>query len=89
MTHTRLTGICASLATALLAAPAHAHISLERGGTHLSRYGDSEIKAGPCGRAGGTRGTHIYTYEPGQTITVSIVEYISHPSYFRPHKWLP
>src|SRR5689334_16166220 len=62
---------------------AWAHISLEQGGTHLSRYGDSEIKDGPCGRAGGTRGTHVYTYQPGATITVSLVEYIPHPSYFR------
>jgi hypothetical protein len=62
---------------------AQAHISLERANTHLSRYGDAELKAGPCGRAGGTRGTHVYTYQPGQTITVSLVEYIPHPSYFR------
>jgi hypothetical protein len=62
---------------------AHAHISLEQGGTHKSRYGDSEIKDGVCGRAAGTRGTNIYTYEPGQTITVKLVEYIGHPSYYR------
>jgi hypothetical protein len=74
-----------SLAVVCLAVPASAHISLEQGGTHLSRYGDSaaSIKAGPCGRTGGTRGTHIYTYEPGQTITVKVVETIAHPGYFR------
>ena len=73
-----------SLAAALLlAAPAWAHISLEQGGTHLSRYGDSYLKDLPCGKAGGTRGTNIYTYAPGSTITVSFVETISHPSYFR------
>ena len=74
------------LATAFsvtLAAPANAHISLEQGGTHKSRYGDGELKAGPCGRAGGTRGTNIYMYEPGQTITISLVEFVQHPSYFR------
>jgi hypothetical protein len=70
---------------AALSAPvrAAAHISLEQGGTHFSRYGDVELKSPPCGRAGGVRGTHIYTYEPGQTITVSLVEYVPHPSYFR------
>lgn len=71
------------LAAASFAAPAYAHISLEQGGTHKSRYGDGELKAGPCGRAGGTRGTNIYMYEPGQTITISLVEFIQHPSYFR------
>lgn len=68
-----------------LCVPVHAaaHISLEQGGTHLSRYGEIELKDLPCGRAGGTRGTHVYTYEPGQTITVSVVETVAHPSYFR------
>lgn len=60
-----------------------AHISLEQGGTHLSRYGDTELKDGPCGRLNGTRGTHIYHYNPGQTIQVKMVEFIPHPSYFR------
>ena len=82
----------ASFLATCVATSAHAHISLEQGGTHLSRYGDGAsgnpsatvvLKNPPCGKTGGTRGTHIYTYEPGQTITVSIVEYISHPSYFR------
>lgn len=66
---------------------AAAHISLERGGTHLSRFGDgqNDLKEGPCGRAGvvNQRGTHIYTYAPGQTITVTFSEYIPHPGYFR------
>jgi hypothetical protein len=72
-------------AAAALAAPgrAAAHISLEHGGTHLSRYGDLELKAPPCGRAGGTRGAHVYTYAPGETITLSVMETIPHPGYFR------
>lgn len=72
-----------SLASLLHAAPASAHISLEQGGTHLSRYGDGLLKDGPCGKAGGVRGTHVYTYEPGATITVSVVEFVTHPGYFR------
>jgi uncharacterized protein YcnI len=75
--------VCAVLASFCLAAPASAHISLEKGGTHLSRYGESYLKDLPCGKAGGTRGTNIYTYAPGATINVSIVETIPHPSYFR------
>lgn len=83
MGRTAIVGALSSLGILATAAPATAHISLEQGGTHLSRYGDSAIKDGPCGKAGGTRGTNIYTYEPGQRITVSVVETISHPSYFR------
>jgi MYXO-CTERM domain-containing protein len=67
------------------ALPAAAHISLDRGGTHKSRYGDADaaIKTGPCGKANGAKGTNIYTYEPGQTITVSFLEFVPHPGYFR------
>jgi hypothetical protein len=72
-----------ALAAMAMTRPASAHISLESGGTHNSRYGDGLIKDGPCGKAGGTRGTNIYTYAPGQTITVSLRETIPHPSYFR------
>ena len=72
-----------SLAAICFAAPASAHISLEKGGTHLSRYGDANLKQAPCGTAGGARGTHVYTYEPGSTITVKLVETLAHPSYFR------
>jgi hypothetical protein len=72
-----------ALALVAMTRPASAHISLEAGGTHNSRYGDGFLKDGPCGKAGGTRGTNIYTYAPGQTITVSLRETIPHPSYFR------
>ena len=71
------------MAAFLLTRPASAHISLEQAGTHKSRYGDGELKSGPCGKAGGTRGTNLYTYAPGQKITVSLIEYIAHPGYFR------
>jgi hypothetical protein len=73
--------VASSVAT--LALSASAHISLEQGGTHKSRYGDAFLKDGPCGKAGGTRGTNVYTYAAGQTITLSVVETIPHPSYFR------
>ena len=64
-------------------APAQAHISLERGGTHKSRYGEANQKEGVCGRVNGKRGTNIYTDEPGQTITVKVAEFVPHPSYYR------
>jgi hypothetical protein len=72
-----------AIASLSFALPAAAHISLERAGTHKSRYGDADIKAAPCGKANGARGTNVYTYEPGQTITVKFTEYISHPGYYR------
>ena len=66
-----------------LAVPASAHISLEQAGTHKSRYGDGELKDGSCGRKNGLRGTNVYTYAPGQKITISVLETIVHPGYFR------
>jgi MYXO-CTERM domain-containing protein len=71
------------MATMLASRMASAHISLEEGGTHKSRYGDGEIKGGPCGRLNGARGPNVYTYAPGQKITVSVIESIPHPGYFR------
>jgi hypothetical protein len=64
---------------------ASAHLSLEQAGTHKSRYGDGndDIKDGPCGHENGTRGTNVYTYKPGETITISVREYVVHPGYFR------
>ncbi|MDB4964436.1 MAG: hypothetical protein JWN44_125 [Myxococcales bacterium] len=73
----------AGLVSLGLASSAGAHISLEQGGTHMSRSGDANLKQGPCGLTGSTRGTHVYTYAPGATIVVSVVETITHPSYFR------
>ena len=80
----RITASAALLAALFIAASASAHISIDQGGTHKSRYGDgTDLKHSPCGVAGGTRSTNVYTYAPGETITLSIVETISHPSYFR------
>ena len=76
-------GALAAVGLLSSASSAHAHISFERAGTHLSRYGEGEIKDGPCGRENGTRGEHVYTYEPGQTITISTEEFVPHPGYFR------
>lgn len=72
-----------ALVTALICPSLFAHIGLDGAGTHLSRYGNSEIKTGPCGRAGGTRGDNIYTYRPGEVIEIKMKEYIPHPGYFR------
>jgi hypothetical protein len=63
------------------AGAAHAHISVDAGGTHMART--SEQKAGPCGAAGAARGANVYTYKPGATITIKVAEEIPHPGYFR------
>jgi hypothetical protein len=72
-----------ALSVVALAATASAHISLEQGGTHKSRYGEAALKDAPCGTAGGTRGENVYEYEAGATIEVKIIETIPHPGYFR------
>ncbi len=66
-----------------LSGAAQAHIDLDSAGTHLSRYGRNDIKKGPCGKIGGVRGKNVYTYKPGETIDVSLNEFIPHPGYFR------
>src|SRR4051812_4513929 len=73
----------AALYVAELPPPAQAHISLDRAGTHKSRYGDGFQKEGTCGKPNGKRGTNVYTYEPGETITVKVAEIVPHPSYYR------
>jgi hypothetical protein len=75
----------ASLAGVTLAAEtAHAHIDLDRAGSHVSRYGDVYIKSAPCGQEGGTtRGDNVYEYKPGSTIEIKISEFVHHPGYFR------
>jgi MYXO-CTERM domain-containing protein len=80
MQTTNLTMTLAALAvsaSALLAAPAHAHIDMV--GALKSRGGDQ--KSFPCD---GKRGDGpVYTFAPGTTIVLSANESIPHPSYFR------
>jgi MYXO-CTERM domain-containing protein len=40
-------------------------------------------KAGPCGRAGSTRGSTVTTFAPGATITVEWDETVDHPGHYR------
>ena len=80
---TRVIALACSLVATFSAVSASAHISLDQATTHKSRYGDLEQKVAPCGREGGTRGTNVYNYKGGETITVEFKEYIPHPSYFR------
>jgi MYXO-CTERM domain-containing protein len=81
--NTRVFTLSAFLAAAFSTASASAHISLDQATTHKSRYGDAFQKEAPCGKTDGTRGTNVYTYNAGETITVEFREFIPHPSYFR------
>src|SRR5215813_6933635 len=63
-----------------LATPANAHISVT---SHTTRYDVSQLKMPPCGGTGVARGSTVYTYAPGQTITIALTEFIPHPGYFR------
>jgi hypothetical protein len=87
----KLRGLAASalsvgalLGTTFATTEARAHFD-QLDGTHMSRSGGGldQIKAAPCGIAGSTRGTNVYTYKPGSTITISVDEYIPHPGYYR------
>ncbi|HVU01406.1 MAG TPA: SCE4755 family polysaccharide monooxygenase-like protein [Polyangiaceae bacterium] len=85
-TATKYLSFLALCATTLTSSAAFAHISLERGGgPYLSRNGDTQddLKLPPCGHDNDSRGTHIYTFRPGETVDFTIQEYIPHPSYFR------
>ncbi|MCP4710314.1 MAG: hypothetical protein GY869_16960 [Planctomycetes bacterium] len=70
--------MAAALCVSVPAATAHIDIL-----SHETRHGRFEIKNGPCGVLNSERGTNIYTYAPGETITIVVDEYIPHPGYFR------
>ncbi len=66
---------------------ANAHIDLQRAGTHVAKYeqgrAGSDTKIGACGNPEGVATGAVYTYKPGETITLSLAEYVPHPGYFR------
>jgi len=69
----------------LVAAPAHAHFILQMPPSWMSQdsVGAPE-KLGPCGDEGGGTATGTITaYQPGQTITVTINEVVTHPCHYR------
>jgi hypothetical protein len=66
---------------------ANAHIDLQRAGTHVAKYEQgalgADTKKGSCGNPDGVATGAVYTYKPGETISISMAEYIRHPGYFR------
>lgn len=61
--------------------PASAHLTL----TSPARRADSEagLKTAPCGSASLDASGPVSTYQPGETITVTWDETVSHPSHYR------
>lgn len=58
-----------------------AHIEIT---SHTTRYGVAVQKSAPCGMAGGSGpGSNVYTYAPGETITLSWHEFVDHPGHYR------
>jgi hypothetical protein len=43
----------------------------------------TQLKDGPCGEVGGTRGPTVAVFEPGQTITLRWAETVDHGSHYR------
>lgn len=75
-------GLCAAVLA--LSANAQAHIALRTPTARLA--GDAtnnELKQGPCGQASNGRTDNVHEFAPGETITVTIDEFIPHPGYFR------
>lgn len=84
----RLSTLAVGLALGLGAGQALAHIDLQRAGTHVAMYEQGpagrDTKIEPCGNGEDAVPTGAeYTYRPGETITVSLAEYVPHPGYFR------
>lgn len=84
----RLSAVLLGVALSAAAGQASAHIDLKRAGTHVAMYEQGaagrDTKIAPCGNAEGAEATGAeYTYKPGETITVSLAEYVPHPGYFR------
>ena len=70
---------CAALAAAVWApAVASAHIELL-----YPTPRTLELKHGPCGAAGSTRGTNVIVLPPGATVEVRWKETINHPGHYR------
>jgi MYXO-CTERM domain-containing protein len=71
------------LTAALWLAPldAAAHIQIT---SHVPRHGPEFQKAPPCGLAGAEGpGSMVYTYKPGQPLTIAWHEFIDHPGHYR------
>lgn len=62
---------------------ADAHIHLTNPLSRIDTLAGTDQKVEPCGVAGQQRTSRVTTYKPGQTITVTWLETIDHPGWFR------
>lgn len=70
--------VALGLASLFLSGTASAHIAM----TSPAPRGTDQ-KAGPCGKAGSTRGTNVTEFAPGETVTVEWDETVDHPGHYR------
>jgi hypothetical protein len=71
-------GLAAGLLILVASPPARAHVEIT---APLQRH--AEMKAGPCGLAGGQRSANVCEFQPGAVITVAFDETVEHPGHFR------
>ena len=70
--------VALGLASLFVSGTAAAHIAM----TSPAPRGTDQ-KAGPCGKAGSTRGTNVAEFAPGETINVEWDETVDHPGHYR------
>lgn len=71
-------GLTAGLLILFASPPARAHVEIV---APLQRH--AEMKAGPCGLAGGQRSDNVCELRPGAVITVEFEETVEHPGHYR------
>ncbi|HTE56303.1 MAG TPA: SCE4755 family polysaccharide monooxygenase-like protein [Kofleriaceae bacterium] len=71
-------GLAAGLLVLAASPAARAHVQIA---VPLQRH--AEMKAGPCGLAGGERSDNVCEFQPGSVITVEWDETVEHPGHFR------
>ena len=74
----KIFSLIAGLALLATASVANAHIRLDS-----PRPRTTELKTGPCGAPGSTRGSNVTVLAPGATIEVAWTETINHPGHYR------
>jgi hypothetical protein len=73
----------ALLGPTLISSLASAHIGLSAPLARAQAPMQGNVKSAPCGQTTDGRTSGVTVFQPGQVVTVSWVEYVNHPSYFR------
>ncbi|HVZ37139.1 MAG TPA: SCE4755 family polysaccharide monooxygenase-like protein, partial [Polyangiaceae bacterium] len=75
--------LAALLGPTLIASLASAHIGLSAPLARAQAPMQGNVKNAPCGQTTDGRTSGVTVFQPGQVVTVTWVEYVNHPSYFR------